>query len=298
MKTTIALHRLVPSEAWMATAVAALALIPLEMRAETLFGLTTSGHLISFDSSNPGTLLNSVAISGLGGESLIGIDLRPNGGALYGVGSGNSLFTLNTSTGAATLAGSLDNGLSGAGFGFDFNPVPDRLRVVSTEEQNLRINVGTGATLVDGSLSYAAGDVHTGVNPNVVGAAYANNVNGALTTTLYGIDSSLDILVTQIPPNAGTLNTVGALGIDTTGAVGFDISRSGIAYAALTDGISSLSSLYTINLSTGSASLIGQIGGGSSVFGLTAVPEPAEYGMMIGGALLGLAAFRRRQPRA
>ena len=298
MKTTITLHRLVPSEAWMATALAALVLIPLETRAETLFGLTTSGSLISFDSSSPGTLLNSVAISGLGGESLIGIDLRPNGGALYGVGSGNSIFTLNTATGAATLAGTLGTGLSGAGFGFDFNPVPDRLRVVGTDEQNLRINVGTGATLVDGSLAYAVGDANAGANPNVVGAAYANNVNGALTTTLYGIDSSLDILVTQAPPNAGTLNTVGALGIDTTGAVGFDISGSGIAYAALTDGINSLSSLYAINLSTGSASLIGQIGGGSSVYGLTAVPEPAEYGMMIGGALLGLAALRRRQHRA
>ncbi len=302
MKTTITLHRLVPSEAWMATAtataVAALALTRLETRAETLFGLTTSGSLISFDSSSPGTLLNSVAISGLGGESLIGIDLRPNGGALYGVGSGNSIFTLNTATGAATLAGTLGTGLSGAGFGFDFNPVPDRLRVVGTDEQNLRINVGTGATLVDGSLSYAAGDANAGANPNVVGAAYANNVNGALTTTLYGIDSSLDILVTQAPPNAGTLNTVGALGIDTTGAVGFDISGSGIAYAALTDGITSLSSLYSINLSTGSASLIGQIGGGSGVYGLTAVPEPAEYGMMIGGALLGLAVYRRRRCQA
>lgn len=279
-------------------AFALLGLTPQETRAETLFGLTSTGQLISFDSATPGTLLNSVAISGLGSDSLIGIDLRPNGGALYGVSTGNSIFTINSATGVATSVGGLSTSLSGAGFGFDFNPVPDRLRVISDGEQNLRINVGTGAATVDGSLAFAAGDLNAAANPNVVGAAYANNVNGALTTTLYGIDSNLDILVTQVPPNAGTLNTIGALGIDTTGAVGFDISRSGIAYAALTDGRTSLSSLYTINLGTGAATLIGEIGGGAAINGLTAVPEPEAYGAMVGGLMLGLGVYRRYRKQA
>jgi len=267
-------------------------------QAETLYALNTAGQLLTFDSATPGTLMNSVGVTGLGADSLIGLDLRPNGDVLYGVSTGNGIFTINPTTGAATSVGTLSEPLNGAAFGFDFNPVPDRLRVVSTAEQNLRINVGTGATLVDGSLAYAVGDANFGANPNIVGAAYANNFNGALTTTLYGIDSSLGILVTQVPPNAGTLNTVGALGIATTEAVGFDIARGGIAYAALTDPTSKLSGLYTIHLGTGAATWIGQIGGGSAVIGLTAIPEPTHYAMMFGGLLLGAVAVRRwRQSR-
>lgn len=43
--------------------------------------------------------------------------------------------------------------------------------------------------------------------------AYTNSYIGATATTLYNIDDSLGILTTQLPPNNGTLNTVGSLGI-------------------------------------------------------------------------------------
>jgi hypothetical protein len=56
-----------------------------------------------------------------------------------------------------------------------------------------------------------------------VGSAYTNNFAGASVTTLYGIDSNLDILATQNPPNAGLLNTVGPLGFNASDLVGFDI---------------------------------------------------------------------------
>jgi hypothetical protein len=60
------------------------------------------------------------------------------------------------------------------------------------------------------------------------------------------------------------------------------------------------SSLYTINLGTGAATLIGTLGNGSvPVRGLTtAVPEPASLGMGVTAALLGLGlscAWRRRR---
>ena len=52
-----------------------------------------------------------------------------------------------------------------------------------------------------------------GCSPNVTASAYTNNFAGATTTTLYGIDTNLDILVTQ-GNNTGTLGTIGPLGVN------------------------------------------------------------------------------------
>ena len=79
--------------------------------------------------------------------------------------------------------------------------------MTSDTEQNIRLNPNDGSlvTPADTNLSYATGDAHFGANPNVVGSAYTNNFAGATATTLYDIDSNLDILVYQDPPNAGLL---------------------------------------------------------------------------------------------
>ena len=117
-----------------------------------------------------------------------------------------------------------------------------------------------------------------------MGSAYTNNFVGALTTTLYDIDSSLDILVIQNPPNNGSLNTVGALGFNTSDLVGFDISSAGIALASLTAPAGNASQLFTINLATGAAALVGTIGGGVPLTSLAAapsvVPEPASLALV------------------
>ena len=76
-----------------------------------------------------------------------------------------------------------------------------------------------------------------------VGAAYTNNASGASLTTLYVVDSNLDIVATlgspdgtpDCSPNTGQLFTIGPLGFNTSDLAGFDISGlSGTAYAALT----------------------------------------------------------------
>ncbi|MEK2481574.1 DUF4394 domain-containing protein, partial [Lactobacillus acidophilus] len=77
-------------------------------------------------------------------------------GLLYAVGSSGRIYTINTSSGAATVKATLTadatdttlpfTALSGTEFGVDLNPVADRLRVVSNTGQNLRINVDNGAT--------------------------------------------------------------------------------------------------------------------------------------------------------
>jgi hypothetical protein len=232
----------------------------------TMYAITTTNNLLRFDSGTPGTILSTVAVSGLQvGENLLGIDFRPASGQLYGLGSTSRVYTIDLTNGVATQVGAspFAASLSGTNFGFDFNPTVDRMRVVSDADQNLRLNPNNGVVAgSDTALAYAVGDGNVGANPNMVGAAYNNNIAGATITTLYGIDSNLDILVIQNSPNNGTLNTIGPLGFDTSGSVGFDIATTGTAFASLS--VSGLAGLFTINLTTGAATPVGSIGTGAT----------------------------------
>jgi Domain of unknown function (DUF4394) len=291
-------------------ALAALAIGSARAEAELLTGLTSTGNLVTFDSATPGTINNSVAITGLqAGETLLGIDRRPANGLVYGLGSTSRLYTINTTTGTATAVSATPfaPALTGTAFGFDFNPVPDRIRVVSTDTSNFRLNPNDG-TLVgtDTLLAYAAGDSGAGVMPRVVGSAYTNNVNGAAVTTLFDIDSNRDVLVMQggpsgtPSPNGGVLTTIGTLGFNTSDLVGFDVSGiSGIAFASLTPPTGGASQLFTINLATGSATLVGTIGSGLTLTGLAAnvgvVPEPATSLTLLSIIALGMITVVRRR---
>ena len=242
---------------------------------ERIFALTTDNNLISFSSDSPGILISSVPVSGLvQGESLLGIDFRPAVREMWALSDQNRLYIIDSNTGFARITSMPFPAAIGAALGFDFNPVPDRLRVVTESDQNLRINVITGATTVDGSLAYATSDPNASANPNIVGSAYSNSFAGATTTTLYEIDSDLDTLVIQNPPNNGVLNTVGRLGVDTSNLTGFDIAASSTrAFASLTAPGAATSSLYTVNLQTGSATLVGVIGGGRTVRDIAVSPR-------------------------
>lgn len=246
-------------------------------QAQSAVGLTTTGSLVTFNLDGPGQPLNIVPVSGLAaGESLVGIDHRPLTRALVGVTNQSRLVTLNADTGVATLVASLSVPLAGTSFGVDFNPVPDRLRVVSNTGQNLRINVDNGAVTVDGALAYAPTDLNAANSPQVVGAAYTNSVAGrvATTTTLYDIDFARDVLLRQDPPNNGTLVTVGSLGVDFGAASDLDIFSPNLAYAVNSTGAAS--SLYAINLTSGSATLVGAFPAAVIVSDLAIVPkEPA-----------------------
>jgi Domain of unknown function (DUF4394) len=259
----------------------------------------TDGRLVSFYADQPSVLVGDLPLTGLGAfEVLVGIDARPVDGEIYGLavdGTISRLVTIDRATGEVASVGVLIATPLGSLFGFDVNPVPDRIRLVSDADANQRINPNDGSLLSpDVPLEYAAGDVHEGVDPNVVHVAYTNSVAGAVTTTLYGIDAALDSLVIINPPNNGTLNTVGPLGIDTNGVGGFDIEPgTNAAYAALRVG--GVSSLYAINLSTGFASLIGTIGAGP-INGIAIAPEAGSLASALCAvAMLG---WLRRRARS
>ena len=234
----------------------------LPAQAEPAVAITSNNRLLFFDTTSPDFVPIDVPITGIqGGDYFHGIDFRPADGLLYGVANSGGIYRINVATGVATLVSTLTadpsdttnpfTGLSGNSFGVDFNPVVDRLRVVSDTEQNLRINVLTGAVITDNNLN--PGD------PSVSGAAYSSNFAGATSTTLYVIDSASNTLQIQNPPNNGTLNNVGSLGGDAPAIVGFDISSStATAFASAVVGGSS--NLYRIDLATGLATAVGQIG--------------------------------------
>ena len=128
----------------------------------------------------------------------------------------------------------------------------------------------TGAlAATDTPLAFAATDVNAGNPPSVVGAAYTfAPFNIAPTppapTTLYDLESSQDVLATQVPPNNGTLNTVGALKkVDLGYAVGFDIAGTTDfrAFALVQDGGSAR--LYRVWLENGKARPAGAVLDGS-----------------------------------
>ncbi len=260
---------------------------------ETVFGVTTSNNLVRFNSNSPGTIVSTSPITGLqGGENILGIDFRPATGQLYGLGSTSRIYRIDPANGAATQvgAGTFTPALSGTDFGFDFNPTVDRIRIVSDAEQNLRAHPDTGAIVFTDTNLTPAG--------NVVAAAYTNNFAGATTTTLYDIDSNSDLLLTQNPPNNGQLNAVGPLGVNATGASGFDIAPSGMAFASITLQGGSTTNYYSLNLGTGAASLIGTIGGGE-VIRDTAIRVCTEvaYGVtQVAGPAFNLISFNAATP--
>jgi hypothetical protein len=226
-------------------------------------GLTQDGRLVCFKDRSPQRPREIGAVTGLAGAdtSLVGIDFRVQDGLLYGVGNGGGVYTIDLDTAVATPVNTLTEALTpGTFFGVDFNPAADRLRIVSDAGLNLRHNVNAGGTtLKDGSLNYTAGVDATGIN----GAAYVNNDLSTNTgTTLFDVDSNLDQVSLQSPPNSGSLVATGKLGIDASPPVGFDIFSATVegvtvankAYASFV--AFGASAFYEINLLTGAATFI------------------------------------------
>jgi len=274
---------------------------PPVMSAGDVFALTASNRLISFNRDAPGTVRTTVAVSGLqSGESLIGIDFRPANGLLYAVGSTGRIYTIDTASGAATLKATLAadaadtsapfTALAGTDFGLDFNPLADRLRIVSNTGQSLRINVDSGATTTDGNINGGA------ANAAITASAYTNAFAGTASTTLYALDTANDTLYVQNPPNDGTLGLPVVLGVDAGAANGMDIdARTNTGYAVLTVG--GARNLYTVNLAatTNAATAVGAVGTGEDIRGiaLRTPSAPVVYGLTDDARLI---AFRHSSP--
>jgi hypothetical protein len=131
-----------------------------------LVATTSQNQLLTFNARNPERIKDIQAITGLpAGVTLRGIDFRPKTGDLYGVGSDSVVYRVNPVTGIAISEGpAFTPALRGRAFGVDFNPVVDKIRVVSDDRQNLRLNVDEGTVLS------ADADLNPGM-PQIVAAS-------------------------------------------------------------------------------------------------------------------------------
>lgn len=253
-----------------------------------IYAITTNNNLISFDSENPSFVRSQVGISGItAGQSVVGADFRPATGELFLLGFNSStsesqLYKLNTATGTTTVVNSTPTilALGGTAVGLDFNPTVDKIRVVSANNMNYRLDPLTGAiTATDLNLNYASGDINFGADPAVNAVAYTNSFAGASTTALYDYDYLLNYLSNQNPPNNGTLVSIGASGIpvnNTDPSLDMDIysemaSNTNIAYLVANTGTSVNDQLYTIDLASGMVTPLGMIGFGIAVKNIAVV---------------------------
>lgn len=220
--------------------------------------VTLSGNSLTFIDAKSMKTTGTVKIAG---GNVIGIDVRPADGMLYGVTDNGWIVTIDPKSGKLTQKAEMSTKLkNAAGATIDFNPAADRLRVMSPDGTNLRVNVDDGKVIEDGKLKFAENDMHKGETPNVVAGAYTNSVKGTKETVLYDIDATIGALLRQAPPNDGVLNAVGKLGFKVQGPVAFNIVAKGegqndawLAHAG---------TLYKVDLKTGKATPAGKIPAG------------------------------------
>lgn len=274
-----------------------------QVNADTLYGFSSS-KLAVIDSLNLGAV-SYINISGLSaGERLLGVDLRPTDGLVYGLTSQNKVYTLDTTTGAATFKSTLTGAsLTGQSVALDFNPQADflgspSLRVITGTGNNYAVNVNTGVVGNTGGANIGSG--YTAVS-------YINSIPGVppTSTGLYYVNTnsdSLEFLATAFnnPAAAGGIQMVGSLGVNALSAGGFDILGNGKAYALfnLDDGTLD-TQLFSINLTTGAATYVTTLDGTfNGLTGVAVVPEPASYAMVLLGLGLMAGAARRQKRQA
>ena len=252
-------------------------------KSTVFYALTNNNELVNYASGNPLSELSAVNITGLLSptEKLLAIDFRPATGQLYGVTNQSRLYVINQLTGVASAVSAtpFTPAINGTQVGFDFNPTVDRIRLVTNNDQNIRLNPETGTVaFVDGNINPAGA--------TVTAAAYTNSFAGASSTVLYDIDVERNLLVKQTPPNGGTLVTVGALGVQAVGEAGFDIAPdNSVAIAALfgrgfeagqtEESNGNKYRFYYINLETGEAQNAGKTD--RVIVGLAIPTNPVAY---------------------
>lgn len=275
--------------------VAAVAALLGPAHAVTFVGATANNELVTFDSASPGSIVSRVSITGLvgadgvtldPGATLVNLSFNPADGLHYGLDSNANFYRVSLD-GSVTL---VSNAFNPTAFtaGFAYDPFTNRFLFASEDGESVLLST-SGSTTANPTLKYATGDVNAAFTPQV----FALGID-AVTGQSYFLDANRGVLAISVDPNFSELFTVGSLGGSFAAFGGAVVDEDGFLYASLsTDGLTS--GLYSIDTSTGAATLVGSLGEG--VYSLAAVPEPGTIAL-IGIGLAGALIFRRRRPQA
>ncbi|HZP12473.1 MAG TPA: DUF4394 domain-containing protein [Nevskiaceae bacterium] len=257
--------------------------------------------LLQFKAASPETILNEEPLRGYVGEgtgsapSVIGIDFRGNG-VLYALMSDNRLYTVDVSTGQATLVGTLPTGAATL-ITFNWDPSRDRIRALGMNGTNFEFNPDATLFAQETSLTYAGGDPHAGQTPDVEGIAFgaATTSGGTASATAWGIDSTQQTLVTigsagETPssPDQGQVFTAHALSsaVETSGVPApFDIETvaNPAGYLTIYDGTAT--HVFQVNLASGALSDLGFVGHDRHLRSIAVIPGTSGLGDQTGGGV-------------
>lgn len=246
---------------------------------------------------------------------------------LYGIefSTGTGFYQVNQATGAITLIGNTGNSATG-------DLTSDQSSTIwSVDMANnalLTINPGTGAVSSTTPLR-----APTGAPVTIVSLAWDPLNHNLYGNTAVGFGNTVNDQLYQIDPVSGMTSFIGTIGFNAVYALGFDRSGTlygisnvsadlltinigsgaGTLVAPVTlssafdlafrpedntmfvaDSVGGTESLYTMNPTTGAATLVGPYGSATNVVGLAFIaPEPGTVGLLLSG--LAFVAWKARK---
>lgn len=237
--------------------------------------LTQNNSLVTMDSASPGAASAPVAITGRGTFNIVGIDIRttvqtispanPGVGTLWALGvdgANTRLFVIDPATAVATPLGPVLTGIAGGdgdnGWFFGHHPGQDRFRIMNAQN-NYELNPNTGTFSQQTNLIS---------NPNVNGSAFDTKSFGESSTIFFLNQVPVDSLSSSSNISTGNYGNVPVTGVTFSLGSGLDVAGNSMLFATTT----AVANLYSINRSTGTATLIGAINGNPTVRALTIAP--------------------------
>jgi hypothetical protein len=281
-----------------------------------LLALTGDGHMLTFDSAAPGALIRNVAITGLRTGDQLHTFALDGHGTLYGV-SGTSrfttqfdrLYTVDPVTGVATTGPSLlpiflfsDSGM----LGFSCDPQTGDFRAIDADGgHNLEMDPASGTVTERGdSPVFVPGDPNANSLLQLSAVAYAPAATGATNAPLYGVSRVGRPALVRIggPTGDPTVDSGATSTIALTAATmdAFTIAGAGTSgFAASTNAgtRSNTSTLWAVNLSSGTQAQLGTVASTAPVIALAPLPAAAGHrGTVSGNVFIDTNDDGQRQP--
>lgn len=248
-------------------------------------GVNARNQLVTFDDANPTASQTPVTITGVNSDI---VDLAWDGNVLYGMSLDLNTYTIDLSTGVASLFVNGDTAVALSTFnpGFAYDGTSGSLVWAGDNGELATLSTTGGGGWTVGSTSFAAGDSLETETPNLFGAAFDPRLG---TAYFLSQNTTGSYLLSSNDLNLASVYSIGALGVDVISAGDLSIdAETGTLFAVLSEDGANYG-LYQLDTDSGAATRLGD----TSVVTFTAVPEPGAISLALAG--LGLLLGRRRR---